>query len=101
MYRIILITFFKCVFLLLVQHNVMVFIAELFWWFETVKPEFVQPRDLQEFKDCKSKRCTLKVKVHVINSINSLTTSAIFELKLSLLNTHQFSFKKLKVISCP
>lgn len=32
------------------QHNVMVFIAELFWWFETVKPEFVQPRDLQEFK---------------------------------------------------
>lgn len=29
----------------------MVFIAELFWWFETVKPEFVQPRDLQEFKD--------------------------------------------------
>lgn len=31
----------------------MVFIAELFWWFETVKPEFVQPRDLQEFKDCK------------------------------------------------
>lgn len=35
------------------QHNVMVFIAELFWWFETVKPEFVQPRDLQEFKDGK------------------------------------------------
>ncbi|XP_005743181.1 calmodulin-regulated spectrin-associated protein 1-B [Pundamilia nyererei] len=33
------------------KHNVMVFIAELFWWFETVKPEFVQPRDLQEFKD--------------------------------------------------
>lgn len=31
----------------------MVFIAELFWWFETVKPEFVQPRDLQEFKDGK------------------------------------------------
>lgn len=33
------------------QHNVMVFIAELFWWFETVKPDFVQPRDLQECKD--------------------------------------------------
>ena len=33
------------------QHNVMVFIAELFWWFETVKPEFVQPKHLQEFKD--------------------------------------------------
>uniref|UniRef100_A0A672T471 Calmodulin-regulated spectrin-associated protein 1-B n=1 Tax=Sinocyclocheilus grahami TaxID=75366 RepID=A0A672T471_SINGR len=33
------------------KHNVMVFIAELFWWFEIVKPEFVQPRDVQEFKD--------------------------------------------------
>lgn len=33
------------------QQNMMVFIAELFWWFETVKPEFVKPRDLQEFKD--------------------------------------------------
>jgi len=33
------------------QHNVMVFIAELFWWFEIVKPQFVQPRDVQEFKD--------------------------------------------------
>uniref|UniRef100_A0A674NIQ1 Calmodulin regulated spectrin-associated protein 1b n=1 Tax=Takifugu rubripes TaxID=31033 RepID=A0A674NIQ1_TAKRU len=38
---------------LVLKHNIMVFIAELFWWFETVKPEFVQPRDLQEFKDCK------------------------------------------------
>uniref|UniRef100_A0A8C3AI37 Calmodulin regulated spectrin-associated protein 1b n=1 Tax=Cyclopterus lumpus TaxID=8103 RepID=A0A8C3AI37_CYCLU len=38
---------------LVLKHNVMVFIAELFWWFETVKPEFVQPRDLQEFKDGK------------------------------------------------
>uniref|UniRef100_A0A671M5M5 Calmodulin-regulated spectrin-associated protein 1-B-like n=1 Tax=Sinocyclocheilus anshuiensis TaxID=1608454 RepID=A0A671M5M5_9TELE len=28
------------------KHNVMVFIAELFWWFEIVKPEFVQPRDI-------------------------------------------------------
>ncbi len=33
------------------QNNVMVFIAELFWWFENVKPEFVQPRDLQEIRD--------------------------------------------------
>ncbi|XP_040914808.1 calmodulin-regulated spectrin-associated protein 1a [Toxotes jaculatrix] len=31
--------------------NVMVFIAELFWWFESVKPDFVQPRDLQEIRD--------------------------------------------------
>lgn len=29
----------------------MVFIAELFWWFESVKPEFVQPRELQEMRD--------------------------------------------------
>uniref|UniRef100_A0A8C7TM13 Calmodulin regulated spectrin-associated protein 1a n=1 Tax=Oncorhynchus mykiss TaxID=8022 RepID=A0A8C7TM13_ONCMY len=33
------------------KHNVMVFIAELFWWFEILKPDFVQPRDLQEVKD--------------------------------------------------
>lgn len=33
------------------QPNVMVFIAELFWWFENVKPDFVQPRDIQEIKD--------------------------------------------------
>lgn len=33
------------------QNNVMVFIAELFWWFECVKPDFVQPRDLHEVKD--------------------------------------------------
>ena len=29
----------------------MVFIAELFWWFENVKPDFVQPRDVQELKE--------------------------------------------------
>uniref|UniRef100_I3JKJ4 Calmodulin regulated spectrin-associated protein 1a n=1 Tax=Oreochromis niloticus TaxID=8128 RepID=I3JKJ4_ORENI len=33
------------------KNNVMVFIAELFWWFESVKPDFVQPRDLQEVRD--------------------------------------------------
>uniref|UniRef100_A0A3B4FN71 Calmodulin regulated spectrin associated protein 1 n=1 Tax=Pundamilia nyererei TaxID=303518 RepID=A0A3B4FN71_9CICH len=50
------------------KHNVMVFIAELFWWFETVKPEFVQPRDLQEFKDRKYySRLSLR------NRSNSLT----------------------------
>uniref|UniRef100_A0A673UMA4 Calmodulin regulated spectrin associated protein 1 n=1 Tax=Suricata suricatta TaxID=37032 RepID=A0A673UMA4_SURSU len=31
--------------------NVMVFVAELFWWFENVKPAFVQPRDVQGPKD--------------------------------------------------
>ncbi|KAL6465463.1 hypothetical protein MHYP_G00255960 [Metynnis hypsauchen] len=39
---------------LVLKHNVMVFIAELFWWFEIVKPEFVQPRDVQEFKDARA-----------------------------------------------
>ncbi|XP_027622090.1 calmodulin-regulated spectrin-associated protein 1 [Tupaia chinensis] len=34
--------------------NVMVFIAELFWWFENVKPEFVQPRDVQELRDART-----------------------------------------------
>ncbi|CAG12427.1 unnamed protein product, partial [Tetraodon nigroviridis] len=33
------------------KNNLMVFIAELFWWFESVKPEFVQPRELQEIRD--------------------------------------------------
>ncbi|KAK2509538.1 hypothetical protein MC885_001085 [Smutsia gigantea] len=31
--------------------NMMAFIAELFWWFENIKPDFVQPRDIQEPKD--------------------------------------------------
>lgn len=39
---------------LVLKHNIMVFIAELFWWFETIKPEFVQPRDLQELKDSRA-----------------------------------------------
>nr|XP_020476829.1 calmodulin-regulated spectrin-associated protein 1-B-like isoform X3 [Monopterus albus] len=33
------------------KNNVMVFIAELFWWFESARPDFVQPRDLQEIRD--------------------------------------------------
>ncbi|KAL4617400.1 calmodulin-regulated spectrin-associated protein 1 isoform X2 [Arapaima gigas] len=39
---------------LVLKQNVMVFIAELFWWFEVVKPDFVQPRDLQEIKDARA-----------------------------------------------
>nr|XP_057913878.1 calmodulin-regulated spectrin-associated protein 1-B-like isoform X2 [Doryrhamphus excisus] len=35
------------------RNNVMVFIAELFWWFEIVKPDFVQPRDLKETRDAR------------------------------------------------
>ncbi|KAM8802462.1 calmodulin-regulated spectrin-associated protein 1 isoform 2-T2 [Rhynchonycteris naso] len=34
--------------------NVMAFIAELFWWFENIRPEFVQPRGAQELKDAKA-----------------------------------------------
>lgn len=44
---------YLCHFQRLLQNNVMVFIAELFWWFESVKPEFVQPRELQEIRDGK------------------------------------------------
>ncbi|XP_074066775.1 calmodulin-regulated spectrin-associated protein 1 isoform X2 [Macrotis lagotis] len=39
---------------LVLKPNLMVFIAELFWWFENVKPDFVQPRDIQEVKDAKT-----------------------------------------------
>ncbi|XP_075691215.1 calmodulin-regulated spectrin-associated protein 1 isoform X2 [Rhinoderma darwinii] len=39
---------------LVLKPNVMVFIAELFWWFENVKPDFVQPRDTQETKEAKA-----------------------------------------------
>lgn len=42
----------------------MVYIAELFWWFENVKPDFVQPRDIQEIKD--GKFLTLDKCYHVI-----------------------------------
>ncbi|XP_037351350.1 calmodulin-regulated spectrin-associated protein 1 [Talpa occidentalis] len=38
---------------LVLKPNIMVFIAELFWWFENIKPDFVQPRDVQELKDAK------------------------------------------------
>ncbi|XP_017163335.1 calmodulin-regulated spectrin-associated protein 1a isoform X3 [Poecilia reticulata] len=36
------------------KNNVMVFIAELFWWFENMKPDFVRPRDLQDVKDVRA-----------------------------------------------
>ncbi|TRY95021.1 hypothetical protein DNTS_004669 [Danionella cerebrum] len=36
------------------KNNLMVLIAELFWWFEMVKPDFVKPRDLQEMKDVRA-----------------------------------------------
>ncbi|KAI4905003.1 hypothetical protein NFI96_016458 [Prochilodus magdalenae] len=36
------------------KHNVMVYIAELFWWFEVVRPDIVKPRDPQEIKDVRA-----------------------------------------------
>ncbi|KAM9821216.1 calmodulin-regulated spectrin-associated protein 1-B-like [Neosynchiropus ocellatus] len=33
------------------RNNMLAFIAELFWWFEIVKPDFVQHRDPQEIRD--------------------------------------------------
>lgn len=35
---------FSADFLASFQSNYLVFMAELFWWFEVVKPSFVQPR---------------------------------------------------------
>ncbi|KAK5852415.1 hypothetical protein PBY51_023884 [Eleginops maclovinus] len=71
------------------KNNVMVFIAELFWWFESVKPDFVQPRDLHEFRDVrlllqpKSSRSNIPLSnatkrsfLTTSNSADMLTTSA-------------------------
>lgn len=35
---------YVCIILVVLQSNYLVFMAELFWWFEVVKPSFVQPR---------------------------------------------------------
>uniref|UniRef100_A0A8C2KMZ8 Calmodulin regulated spectrin-associated protein 1a n=1 Tax=Cyprinus carpio TaxID=7962 RepID=A0A8C2KMZ8_CYPCA len=50
------------------KHNVMVFIAELFWWFEVVKPDFVKPRDLQEIKDASLQPKSSRPHVPISNS---------------------------------
>lgn len=47
------------------KQNVMVFIAELFWWFEVVKPDFVKPRDLQEIKDVRASLQPKSCRPHV------------------------------------
>ncbi|XP_048377767.1 calmodulin-regulated spectrin-associated protein 3 isoform X4 [Stegostoma tigrinum] len=31
--------------------NILTFVAELFWWFEVLKPEFVQPREIPDLED--------------------------------------------------
>uniref|UniRef100_A0A3Q2YJR3 Calmodulin regulated spectrin associated protein 1 n=1 Tax=Hippocampus comes TaxID=109280 RepID=A0A3Q2YJR3_HIPCM len=45
----------------MLRNNVMVFIAELFWWFEVVKPDFVQPKDLKEIRDGKTYFLLLRI----------------------------------------
>ncbi|XP_053335165.1 calmodulin-regulated spectrin-associated protein 1a isoform X1 [Clarias gariepinus] len=36
------------------KDNVMVYIAELFWWFEVMKPDFVKSKDLQDNKEVRA-----------------------------------------------
>uniref|UniRef100_A0A8C1PQD8 Calmodulin regulated spectrin-associated protein 1b n=1 Tax=Cyprinus carpio TaxID=7962 RepID=A0A8C1PQD8_CYPCA len=50
------------------KQNVIVFVAELFWWFEIVKPEFVQPRDVQEFKDAMTQPKSARPTVPISNA---------------------------------
>ncbi|XP_056587472.1 calmodulin-regulated spectrin-associated protein 1a isoform X3 [Triplophysa dalaica] len=47
------------------KQNLLVFIAELFWWFEVVKPEFVKPKDLQEMKDVRASLQPKSCRPHV------------------------------------
>uniref|UniRef100_A0A3Q3IS75 CKK domain-containing protein n=1 Tax=Monopterus albus TaxID=43700 RepID=A0A3Q3IS75_MONAL len=54
------------------KNNVMVFIAELFWWFESARPDFVQPRDLQEIRDGKT-HCLLCCSSRTHVPISSVT----------------------------
>ncbi|XP_034047794.1 calmodulin-regulated spectrin-associated protein 1a isoform X2 [Thalassophryne amazonica] len=51
--------------------NVMLFIAELFWWFEVVKPDFVQPRHLQEVRDVRLLLQAKSTQPHVPISSNT------------------------------
>uniref|UniRef100_A0A3B5AII7 Calmodulin-regulated spectrin-associated protein 1-B-like n=1 Tax=Stegastes partitus TaxID=144197 RepID=A0A3B5AII7_9TELE len=57
------------------KNNVMVFIAELFWWFENVKPDFVQPRDLQEVKDGTPKSSRSYVPISNVTKRSFMTSS--------------------------
>ncbi|TSK72021.1 Calmodulin-regulated spectrin-associated protein 1-B [Bagarius yarrelli] len=36
------------------KHNVMVYVAELFWWFEVMRPDFVKPKDLHDIKEVRT-----------------------------------------------
>jgi hypothetical protein len=44
--------------------------AELFWWFEVVKPSFVQPRVFDP--QGKTKRVTLKMMMGIMKIINCI-----------------------------
>ncbi|XP_072925123.1 calmodulin-regulated spectrin-associated protein 3 isoform X2 [Hemitrygon akajei] len=35
----------------LLKINILTFVAELFWWFEILKPEFVHPREISDLED--------------------------------------------------
>ncbi|XP_051528154.1 calmodulin-regulated spectrin-associated protein 1-B isoform X2 [Myxocyprinus asiaticus] len=71
--------------------NVMVFIAELFWWFEIVKPEFVQPRDVQEFKDARAmtqhKSARLTVPISNATKRSFLVSPGVSDPALSVQNS--------------
>uniref|UniRef100_A0A671W9Z8 Calmodulin regulated spectrin-associated protein 1a n=1 Tax=Sparus aurata TaxID=8175 RepID=A0A671W9Z8_SPAAU len=100
------------------KNNVMVFIAELFWWFESVKPDFVQPRDLQEIRDGithspKSSRphvpisnVTKRSFMTSSNSADTLSTPQSPELRNPFCNTdHVFFLSELRnrsnSVTCP
>ncbi|XP_055087868.1 calmodulin-regulated spectrin-associated protein 1-B-like [Periophthalmus magnuspinnatus] len=57
--------------------NIMQIIAELFWIFEVVKPDFMQPRDIPENKDVRKLQSsnTLKQRFWTSNSENTITRS--------------------------
>uniref|UniRef100_A0A7N6AZ70 Calmodulin regulated spectrin-associated protein 1a n=1 Tax=Anabas testudineus TaxID=64144 RepID=A0A7N6AZ70_ANATE len=90
------------------KNNVMAFMAELFWWFESVKPDFVQPRDLQEIRDVrlllqpKSSRTNVPISsvtkrsfMTSSNSADTLTTPPSPDLryyKVTLIPPHRNSF---------
>uniref|UniRef100_A0A8C7XC63 Calmodulin regulated spectrin-associated protein 1a n=1 Tax=Oryzias sinensis TaxID=183150 RepID=A0A8C7XC63_9TELE len=71
------------------KNNLMVFIAEVFWWFEIVKPDFVQPKNLQEIKDGKE----LERLTHRFRATGSRETNryGFFNLSLNII-IGQFCF---------
>lgn len=62
------------------QSNYLVFMAELFWWFEVVKPSFVQPRVLNPNGTVQLHSyislLLLTVMLMIVNSNNELKVAA-------------------------